>query len=88
MKLPFKVSTTTSNFMIGVTAAAGAGIYLSRGYIDPGLAMPVMLGVLLGSILGARILAGAQVRVLRWVFSGVIGALALEMIYGGVRGRF
>lgn len=88
MKLPFKVSTTTSNFMIGVTAAAGAGVYLSRGYIDPGLAMPVMLGVLLGSISGARVLAGAQVRVLRWVFSGVIGALALEMIYGGVRGRF
>ena len=47
MKLPFKVSTTTSNFMIGVTAAASAGIYLSRGYIDPGLTMPVMLGVLL-----------------------------------------
>ena len=46
MKIPFKVSTTTSNFMIGVTAAASAGIYLSRGYIDPRLAMPVMLGVL------------------------------------------
>jgi uncharacterized membrane protein YfcA len=88
MKLPFKVSTTTSNFMIGVTAAAGAGVYLSRGYIDPGLSMPVMLGVLLGSILGARILAGAEVRVLRWVFSGVIGALAVEMIYGGMRGKF
>jgi uncharacterized protein len=87
MKLPFKVSTTTSNFMIGVTAAAGAGVYLSRGYIDPGLAMPVMLGVLAGSMLGARVLAGAQVRVLRWVFSGVIGALAVEMIYGGLRGR-
>jgi uncharacterized protein len=87
MKLPFKVSTTTSNFMIGVTAAAGAGVYLSRGYIDPGLAMPVMLGVLLGSLLGARVLAGAQVRVLRWVFSAVIAALAVEMIYSGVRGR-
>ncbi|MGH9587581.1 MAG: sulfite exporter TauE/SafE family protein, partial [Acidobacteriaceae bacterium] len=49
MGLPFKVSTTTSNFMIGVTAAASAGIYLSRGYIDPALAMPVMLGVLAGS---------------------------------------
>jgi uncharacterized membrane protein YfcA len=71
-----------------VTAAAGAGVYLSRGYIDPGLAMPVMLGVLLGSTWGARVLAAAQVRVLRWVFSGVIGALAVEMIYGGVRGRF
>jgi uncharacterized protein len=87
MKLPFKVSTTTSNFMIGVTAAAGAGVYLSRGYIDPGLAMPVMLGVLLGSLLGARVLAGVQVRVLRWVFSAVIAALAVEMIYSGVRGR-
>ncbi len=85
MKLPFKVSTTTSNFMIGVTAAAGAGIYLSRGYIDPGLAMPVMLGVLAGSLLGARILAGAKVRVLRLVFSGVIAVLAAEMIYNGLK---
>jgi uncharacterized membrane protein YfcA len=85
MKLPFKVSTTTSNFMIGVTAAAGAGIYLSRGYIDPGLAMPVMLGVLAGSLLGARILAGAKVRVLRLVFSGVIALLAAEMIYNGLK---
>jgi uncharacterized membrane protein YfcA len=88
MKLPFKVSTTTSNFMIGVTAAASAGIYLSRGYIDPGIAMPVMLGVLLGSLAGARVLAGAQVRVLRFVFSGVIGVLAVEMIYSGLTGRF
>jgi len=85
MKLPFKVSTTTSNFMIGVTAAAGAGIYLSRGYIDPALAMPVMLGVLAGSLLGARILVGAKVRVLRLVFSGVIAVLAAEMIYGGLK---
>lgn len=88
MKLPFKVSTTTSNFMIGVTAAAGAGIYLSRGYIDPGLAMPVMLGVLAGSLTGARVLVGAQVRVLRGVFAVVIGSLGIEMIYGGLRGKF
>jgi uncharacterized protein len=86
MKLPFKVSTTTSNFMIGVTAAAGAGIYLSRGYIDPGLAMPVMLGVLAGSLLGARVLAGAKVKTLRLVFSGVIAVLAVEMIYKGFKG--
>jgi hypothetical protein len=86
MKLPFKVSTTTSNFMIGVTAAAGAGVYLSRGYIDPGLAMPVMLGVLAGSLTGARVLAGAQVRVLRIVFAFVIGALAIEMIVSGLAG--
>jgi uncharacterized protein len=88
MKLPFKVSTTTSNFMIGVTAAASAGIYLSRGYIDPGLAMPVMLGVLAGSLLGARALAGAKVRTLRVVFSAVIGVLAIEMIYNGIAGKF
>jgi uncharacterized protein len=87
MKLPFKVSTTTSNFMIGVTAAASAGIYLSRGYIDPGIAMPVMLGVLIGSLVGARILAGATVRSLRLVFTVVIGFLAVEMIYKGFSGR-
>jgi uncharacterized membrane protein YfcA len=85
MKLPFKVSTTTSNFMIGVTAAAGAGIYLSRGYIDPGLAMPVMLGVLAGSLLGAQLLGGAKVRVLRLVFSGVVAVLAAQMIYQGLK---
>ena len=56
MRIPFKVSTTTSNFMIGVTAAASAGIYLARGYVDPGLAFPVMLGVLAGSLLGAKVL--------------------------------
>jgi uncharacterized protein len=88
MKLPFKVSTTTSNFMIGVTAAASAGIYLSRGYIDPGLAMPVMLGVLAGSLVGARVLARTQVKTLRTVFSAVIGVLAIEMIYNGLAGKF
>jgi uncharacterized membrane protein YfcA len=87
MKLPFKVSTTTSNFMIGVTAAASAGIYLSRGYIDPGIAMPVMLGVLGGSLVGARILAGAKVRTLRLVFAVVIGFLAVEMISNGFAGK-
>ena len=85
MKLPFKVSTTTSNFMIGVTAAAGAGVYLRRGYIDPGLAMPVMLGVLGGSLIGARVLARAKVNVLRLVFGSVIAVLALEMIYNGLK---
>jgi len=87
MKLPFKVSTTTSNFMIGVTAAASAGIYLSRGYIEPGLAAPVMLGVLAGSLVGARILAGAKTKWLRIVFGVVIAVMAIEMIYHGVTGR-
>jgi uncharacterized protein len=87
MKLPFKVSTTTSNFMIGVTAAASAGIYLSRGYIAPGLAAPVMLGVLAGSILGARLLVKIRVPVLRILFAIVIVALGVEMIFSGATGR-
>jgi uncharacterized membrane protein YfcA len=87
MRLPFKVSTTTSNFMIGVTAAASAGVYLSRGYILPGLAMPVMLGVLVGSLAGSRVLVHAQVKTLRWVFAVVIVALGGEMIYSGLAGR-
>src|SRR4051812_31390181 len=87
MRIPFKVSTTTSNFMIGVTAAASAGLYLQRGYIDPGLSMPVMLGVLAGSWLGTRVLMVAQTRILRWVFVLVILALGVEMIFKGLTGR-
>jgi uncharacterized protein len=87
MKIPFKVSTTTSNFMIGVTAAASAGIYLRNGYIDPGLAMPVMLGVLAGALTGARVLPSAKVKTLRVVFATVIAALAVEMIFKGLKGR-
>ena len=87
MRIPFKVSTTTSNFMIGVTAAASAGIYLQRGYIDPGLAMPVMLGVLAGSFLGARVLPKAKSNVLRHVFGITVGVLAIEMVYHGLTGR-
>jgi uncharacterized protein len=86
MGVPFKVSTTTSNFMIGVTAAASAGIYLSRGIIDPGLTFPVVLGVLVGSMLGARVLMVARVRTLRIVFAVVIVALGLQMIYKGLTG--
>jgi uncharacterized membrane protein YfcA len=88
MKIPFKVSTTTSNFMIGVTAAASAGVYLSRGYIDPSLAMPVMLGVLLGSLVGTRVLVKTQTKSLRLVFSIVIVLLGVEMLFKGFRGGF
>lgn len=87
MKIPFKVSTTTSNFMIGVTAAASAGVYLRRGYIDPGLAMPVMLGVLAGSLIGAEVLVKTKTKLLRIVFSVIIFALAVEMIYNGLAGK-
>ncbi|HZQ25560.1 MAG TPA: sulfite exporter TauE/SafE family protein [Terriglobales bacterium] len=87
MKIPFKVSTTTSNFMIGVTAAASAGIYLTRGYIDPGIAMPVMLGVLAGSLVGSRILVTAETKWLRVIFSLVILFLGVQMIYQGLTGH-
>jgi uncharacterized protein len=80
MRLPFKVSTTTSNFMIGVTAAASAGLYWRSGYMAPSLVMPVMLGVLAGSLIGSRLLVKAEVRTLKLVFSVVIAALAVEMI--------
>ena len=87
MLVPFKVSTTTSNFMIGVTAAASAGIYLRRGYIDPAIAMPVTLGVLAGSLLGAKFLVRAKTQMIRIIFAIVIAMLGLEMIYSGMTGR-
>ena len=87
MRIPFKVSTTTSNFMIGVTAAASAGIYLSRGYVAAGLAFPVMLGVLAGSLLGARILVHSRVSLLRMIFAFVIVALGVEMMINGLMGK-
>lgn len=86
MKLPFKVSTTTSNFMIGVTAAASAGIYLRRGYIDPALCMPVILGILPGALFGTRILMRAPVSQLRVIFALVIVGVAVQMIYHGWAG--
>ncbi len=87
MGIPFKVSTTTSNFMIGVTAAASAGVYLRHGYIEPGLAMPVMLGVLMGSFVGTRVLVSTQTNRLRVIFALVIVALGLEMIYNALTGK-
>jgi uncharacterized membrane protein YfcA len=87
MRLPFKVSTTTSNFMIGVTAAASVGIYFGRGYVDPGLAMPVMLGVSAGSLIGARLLTHARTKSIRWIFAFVILATAIEMIIHGLTGK-
>jgi len=88
MKVPFKVSTTTSNFMIGVTASASAVVYLQRGYIIPGLSMPVVIGVLLGALTGSKILVHTtSSRWLRWVFAVVVTFLAGQMIYNGVKGK-
>jgi uncharacterized membrane protein YfcA len=86
MKLPLKVSTTTSNFMIGVTAAASAGIYLRRGYIDPIVAMPVVLGVLSGSLLGSIVLRRARSAQLRKVLVLVIVLLGIEMLVSAATG--
>jgi uncharacterized protein len=86
MRIPFKVSTTTSNFMIGVTAAASAGVYLHRGYIDPGLAMPIVLGVVVGATLGTKLLARGRTDVLRIIFALLVTALGLQMIVSGWRG--
>ena len=86
MGLPFKVSTTTSNFMIGVTGAASAGIYLQRGYVEPVLTFPVVLGVLLGAWVGSRMFFAASTRSLRILFAVVVVTLALEMLYKGITG--
>ncbi len=88
MRIPFKVSTTTSNFMIGVTAAASAVVYLQRGYIDPGIAMPVVIGVLFGAMTGSKILVNTKSsRWLRWVFAIVVTFLAGQMMYNGITGK-
>jgi uncharacterized membrane protein YfcA len=86
MALPLKVSTTTSNLMIGVTAAASSGVYFKRGYVDPALAAPVVLGVVAGSVLGARILPRIKSAVLRKVFVGILLIAAVEMIVKGLGG--
>ncbi|MNK41142.1 Sulfite exporter TauE/SafE [compost metagenome] len=87
MRIPFKVSTTTSNFMMGVTAAASAIVYLHRGQIDPGIAMPVTVGVLLGATIGSKILVKTKTDKLKVVFAIVVTFLAIQMIYNGLSGR-
>ena len=86
MKVPFKVSTTTSNFMIGVTACASAVVYIQRGNIVPGIAFPVMIGVLAGALTGARLLKKMNVSLLRKIFFYAILAVAINMIYMGFSG--
>lgn len=86
MKVPFKVSTTTSNFMIGVTACASAVVYIQRGNIVPGIAFPVMIGVLAGALTGARLLKKMDVSLLRKIFFYAILAVAINMIYMGFSG--
>jgi len=84
MRLPMKVSTATSNFMIGITAAASAGIYFTRGDIHPLIAAPVALGVLLGAYLGTAVMARMRNTTVRKAFLPVIAYLALSMILRGL----
>ncbi|MDT3402655.1 sulfite exporter TauE/SafE family protein [Mucilaginibacter terrae] len=88
MRIPFKVSTTTSNFMIGVTAAASAVVYLQRGYMDPGIAFPVILGVLGGAFTGSKLLSRINPQTLRIIFCVAIVFVALQMMYNGIQHKF
>ncbi len=84
MRLPIKVSSATSNFMIGVTAAASAGVFFLRGQIDPFIAAPVAAGVLAGAILGSRLLGKLQSSTIRTVFMGVLLFISLQMLLKGI----
>ena len=84
MHLPFKVSTTTSNFMIGVTAAASTAIFYIGGYVNPVLAAPVAMGVVLGSFVGTKVLVRSKPASLRWMFVAVLIVIGFEMIYQGL----
>ena len=86
MRLPIKVSTATSNFMIGVTAAASAGVYFVRGDLNPFIAAPVAAGVLIGAILGSRLLGRMQSSTIRVVFMIVLLWVSLQMLVKGLRG--
>lgn len=84
MRLPMKVSTATSNFMIGITASASAGVYFTRGDIHPLIAVPVALGVLIGASLGTALMTRMRNRTVRMLFLPVIAYLALTMILRGL----
>ncbi len=86
MGLPPKVSTTTSNLIIGVTALAGTSVYLAAGMIDPGLAAPIILGVILGATLGTRLLVRLTNQMVRRFFLLVLLILGIEMILRGIWG--
>lgn len=88
MKLPFKVSTTTSNFMIGVTAVASSLIYFQRGEIIPVIVAPVLIGVVLGSLIGSKTLIISQTKKLKVVFAIVVSILSIYMMYNGINHNF
>jgi hypothetical protein len=84
MGLPIKVSTATSNFMIGVTAAASAGVYLLRGDVDPYITAPVAVGILCGAVIGSRLLTKISTPVIRLIFMVIMIVVAVDMLYKGI----
>lgn len=86
LRLPYKVATTTSQFMIGITAAVSAGIYFAQGYINPVVTCPIMLGVILGSLIGTKLLVRLENQLLRLIFSISISLIALQMLYRALTG--
>jgi uncharacterized membrane protein YfcA len=84
MGLPPKVSTTTSNLIIGVTALAGTSVYLAAGMIDPGLTGPIILGVVSGAFMGTRVLVRLTNQTVRHIFLGVLLVLGIEMLLRGI----
>jgi uncharacterized membrane protein YfcA len=85
MGLPIKVSTATSNFMIGVTAAASAGVYFSRGDVNPFVAAPVAVGVLIGATTGSRLLPKLKSRSIRLLFVAILLWISIQMLWKGLR---
>lgn len=88
MKLPFKVSTTTSNFMIGVTAVASSIIYFAGGYVNALITAPILVGIIIGAKLGSKVLVKVNVTLLKRFFAIVVGLIAIYMMYNGIVGNF
>jgi uncharacterized membrane protein YfcA len=87
MKVPTKVSTATSNFMIGVTAAAGAGVYLRRGLVLPYMVVPVAVFVLIGAFLGTLIMEKMSNSLLRKIFALILAVVGIQMLLRGIGGH-
>jgi len=87
MRLPIKVSSATSNFMIGVTAAASAGLYFARGDINPFIAGPVAAGILVGAMVGAHVMGRLRSAVIRYVFVAVLLTVSVQMLLKGLKGQ-
>ena len=86
MHIPLKVSSATSNFMIGVTAGAGALVFLSRGDVSTTIAAPVALGVTVGALAGSRVLPLISVQHLRTAFAAILLLIAVEMGWRALSG--